>query len=157
VKLVACFDFGEPLGHPLPLSWESAADKSLESKTAQEEAVKWDIASLANIFGSRSPALALSITRFAKISRVDEACPSAPRGLPDFLTVSQAASRAEARRDVVSGSNEPAPKSEMIVIAVSLINSRRNPVPCLRENIPSVRYMTESGSLFAPNGSFNSA
>jgi hypothetical protein len=84
---------------------------------AQDEAVKWDSASLANIFGSRSPALALSIMRFAKISRVDEACPSAPRGLPDFLTVSHAASSAEARREVVSGSNDPAPKSEMIVIA----------------------------------------
>jgi hypothetical protein len=84
---------------------------------AQDEAVKWDSASLANIFGSRSPALALSIMRFAKISRVDEACPSAPRGLPDFLTVSHAASSAEARREVVSGSNDPAPKREMIVIA----------------------------------------
>jgi hypothetical protein len=55
--------------------------------------------------------------RFAKISRVDEACPSAARGLPDFLTVSHAASNAEARRDVVSGSNDPGPKREMIVIA----------------------------------------
>jgi hypothetical protein len=49
--------------------------------------------------------------RFAKISRVDKACPSAARGLPDFLMVSQAASNAEASIDVVSGSNEPFPNS----------------------------------------------
>jgi hypothetical protein len=55
--------------------------------------------------------------RFAKISRVDEASPSAARGLPDLLTVSQAVSSAAAKRDVVSGSNDPAPKIEVIGIA----------------------------------------
>jgi hypothetical protein len=56
---------------------------------------------------------------FGKVSRVDKACPSAARGLPDFLTVSQADSNAEASSDVVSGSNDWWPNSEITAIAQS--------------------------------------
>jgi hypothetical protein len=75
--------------------------------------------------------------RLARASRVDAAWPSAARGLPDFLIVSHAVSKADAKSAVVSASkaefasNESIGKAVPYLPAGALPERQRQPRPAL--------------------------